>query len=157
MEQLNPDVLGGIATITDTTVTIFGATYSRDLVTMALMAILFFLGVIIGCVLKLNGSAKPLPVLLSSIIVFFLSTPISARVLSGNWGETPISALDQVINWIAASGPLPNTFFAFGVVMVFGLMSWPLLNQGIKLLRWLLNKNGPPSASPPAASPATPG
>jgi hypothetical protein len=161
MEQLNPNALDAIAAITDRSIVIFGATYSRELVTMALMAVLFFLGVIIGFVLKLNGEAKPLPVLLGSIVVFFLSSPVSARVLSGNWGETPISALDQVVNWIAASGPLPNTFFAFGVVMVFGLMSWPMLQLLIKWLRRILalgeGRIAPPPANPPAAPPATPG
>ena len=149
MELTNPDVLNSIATIADNRIEIFGNFYSRDIVIMAVMAVLFFLGVIIGCVLKLNGKAHPLEVVLASIFVFFLSTPVSARILSGDWGTTTIGAIDQTIEWIKNAGPMPNAFFAFGVVMIFGLMSWPLFQLVLRFLRRMLafldSKAKPPS------------
>ncbi len=157
MERLSPQTLDAIKSITDSNIAIFGTEVSRDVVTMGLLAILFFLGTAIGCVLKLNGDATPGKVMLGSIVVFFLSSPVSARVLSGNWGQTPISALDQVVNWVAASGPMPNAFFAFGVVMVFGLMSWPILQLGIKGLRKIIAIGDSKVSPPPASPPATPG
>jgi uncharacterized membrane protein len=151
MEHLNPDTLNGITALTNNRIEIFGGSYSRDIVIMAVMAVLFFLGVIIGCVLKLNGKARPLEVLLGSIFVFFLSTPVSARVLSGDWGTTTIGAVDQIIEWIKNSGEMPNAFFAFGVVMIFGLMSWPLFQLVLRFLRRMLafldTKAKPPAGS----------
>jgi hypothetical protein len=156
MDRFNPQTLDAITTITNQNIAIFGTELSRDLLTMGLLAILFFMGTAIGCVLKLNGEVTPAKVMLGSIVVFFLSSPVSARVLSGNWGQTPISALDQVVNWVAASGPMPNAFFAFGLVMVFGLMSWPILQLGINGLRRVIaigdSKITPPPATPPATS-----
>ncbi len=156
MDLINPDTLNTIATLTNNRVDIFGHSVSREIVIMAVMAILFFLGVLIGCVLKLNGRARPLDVVLASILVFFLSTPVSARVLAGNWGTTTIGAVDQTIDWIKNAGPVPNAFFAFGVVMAFGLMSWPLFQLVLRLLRRALSvvdkKTNPPTG--PGGAPA---
>ncbi len=154
MEHLNPDTLNGISALTNNRIEIFGGTYSRDIVIMAVMAVLFFLGVIIGCVLKLNGKARPLEVLLGSIFVFFLSTPVSARVLSGDWGATTIGAVDQIIEWIKNSGKMPNTFFAFGIVMVFGLMSWHIFQLVVRVVKWWIaffDRNGRPPTGPDGA------
>jgi hypothetical protein len=139
MEPLNPETLNGITALANSNISLFGQSLPREIVIIGVSAALFFLGVVVGCVLKLNGSARALDVVLASILVFFLSTPVSARIMNGDWGGTTIGAVDQTLDWIKNAGPVPNTFFAFGVVMVFGLMSWPLFQLVIRVLRRALS------------------
>lgn len=156
MEPLNPDTLNNITALTNNHIDLFGQSLPREIVIIGVSAILFFLGVITGCVLKLNGKARVVDVVLASVLVFFLSTPVSARMMNGDWGGTTIGAVDQTIDWIRNAGPVPNAFFAFGVVMVFGLMSWPLFQLVIRVLRralsFLDSKAKPPSG--PGREPA---
>lgn len=129
-----PDIQGLI----DNPVVLFGLTLSRDAAPVLLIAVLFFVGAGIGCALKLNGTAHPLRVLLGAIPVFLLSVPASARLVGGQWGTSSIAPLDQVLRWVENSGPLPRAFFAFGVVMLLGMLSWHILQLIIRLARRLL-------------------
>jgi hypothetical protein len=139
MEHLNPDTLNGITALTNNRIEIFGGSYSREMIIVAVMAILYFLGVLIACILKLNGKARALDVFLASILVFFLSSPVSIRLLNGDWAVSKIAVVDEIVKWVANSGPVPNAFFAFGVIMAFGLMSWPLFQLLLRVLRRILS------------------
>ena len=144
----SPDALGAIeATIV--IIELFGFELARTTALLLIAALLFFFGVALSCILRLNGKVHWSKVFLSSIVVFCLASPAWAFTLEGNWSNaSTMPVLDGVFRWLEGSGPMPRNLFAVGIVILMGMMSWPLMNRVLKFARSKIN--------PPAKTPAAP-
>lgn len=108
---------------------ILGYDVTRDVAVTALAALLFFLGVAIACLARLNGETHWSRAALVSVPMFLLASPAWTYTLSGAWGRAEMPLLDQI--FAAASeggGPLPLRLFALGIVILMGVLAWPLFN-----------------------------
>ena len=145
---LSYDALGAI----ETTIVLsegIGFEISRTAALLILAALLFFFGVALSCILRLNGQVHWSKVFLTSIVVFCLASPAWAYTLEGNWSRvSTMPVLDGVFQWLEGSGPMPRNLFAIGIVILMGMMSWPLMNRVLKFARSKIN---PPGPKPPAA------
>ncbi|MEP2145222.1 MAG: hypothetical protein ABJI45_05765 [Paracoccaceae bacterium] len=144
-----PEALGAIeATIV--IIELFGLELARTTALLILAAMLFFFGVALSCFLRLNGKVHWSKVFLSSIVVFCLASPAWAFTLEGNWSQaSSMPVLDGVFRWIEGSGPMPRNLFAVGIVILMGMMSWPLMNRVLKYAR---SKITPPPKTPAATA-----
>lgn len=127
---------------------IFGFELARATALLIVAALLFFFGVALSCILRLNGKIHWSKVFLSSIVVFCLASPAWAYTLEGNWSEaSSMPVLDGVFRWLEGSGPMPSNLFAVGIVILMGMMSWALMNRVLKFARSKIN---PPTKTPAA-------
>jgi hypothetical protein len=79
---------------------IFDVELARATALLIIAALLFFFGVALSCILRLNGKVHWSKVFLSSIVVFCLASPAWAYTLEGNWSEaSSMPVLDGVFRW----------------------------------------------------------
>lgn len=142
---LPPEIIDAIQA-TQVFVHLFGIELTRPIALLGLAAVLFYFGVALSFVLRLNGSVHWSRVLAASIVVFFLCSPAWSYTLEGNWRDASMPLLDDVFRWASGAAPLPRNLFALGLVILMGMMSWPLMFFIVSSARRLLRPSDPPAA-----------
>ncbi len=146
-----PDLLTGV-------VEFIGMPMHKDIALIVVAAGCFFLGVVISCLMPEVKPGQRRRTLLSAPMTFLLTSPIWFTLLSGDLIRTSIAPIDSFLAFAMGSGGVRAQMFAFGVVMVIGLLAAPIL-QGIsnlfqKILQVAGGKaSGDQGATPPASSP----
>ncbi|NSX54503.1 hypothetical protein [Parasulfitobacter algicola] len=137
-----------------TLVSFAGIDMSRELAVIVLAACVFAFGVMVACVLKLNGKTHWSKVGVASVVMFFLSSPAWSFTLSGDWGSSPMPVLDQILAYADGAAPLSKKMFALGIVMMMGTLSWPIFNALRTILMKFVRSKDPtnPGGGTPAPS-----
>jgi hypothetical protein len=116
----------GVREMTEQVLTVLGVSLSREAATFTLFFVLFFLGVVIALVMRLNRDAPWHHLLLGSVPVALIASPSAAQVIAGGRLMANSNLLDRLVDWLNGDSPLSAAFFWFGAVILLGMLSWPV-------------------------------
>lgn len=75
---------------------------------------------------------------LVGVVVFFLTQPAQAYVLTHNWSNSPLTPFDWMKEILSGSGRLQLQCFAFGLVAFFGVVSFDIFMRVQSLVTGIL-------------------
>ncbi len=108
----------------------------------------FFFGVFVSLVLSVTSTkndAKPgiiantLTRFLTGAIVFFISSPVQAWVITHNWANSPYTPFDWLQDVLQGAGSIQIQAFAYGLIMLLGVISFDLFRV---IRQWALKVMG---------------
>jgi hypothetical protein len=134
MEPLDPTLLNSIA---EATHRVDAIADGRALSVFLYSAAAFFFGVLVSLILSLvyagKDAPRPLPLALTrfmvGVLVFFVTSPAQAYVLTTNWAESALTPFDWLREMLRGSGALQLQAFAYGLIMLLGAISFDLFRM----------------------------
>jgi hypothetical protein len=114
-------------------ITIFGIEQSRDTWAWMIVFFAFFLGVVIGIILRVSPG-RWYEALAAAIPVSLFALPVSAHTLFGDRGEGVPNRLDQIADILGARQmtQTESVFLWLGVVMLCGMLAPRILGFLLK-------------------------
>ncbi|MEP4195366.1 MAG: hypothetical protein ABJL99_06985 [Aliishimia sp.] len=125
------DIVSGV-------VDVVGLELHKDVALVIVAAGCFFLGVILNCMMPEVSPAHRRRSLLSAPMSFFLTSPLWFTLLSGDLIKTSIAPIDSFLAFAMGSGGVRAQMFAFGIVMVMGMLAAPILSFVTDIVKKLM-------------------
>ncbi len=126
---------GGISEMTESVLRIAGQDLGREAATYAAFFLLFFIGVAFGIVLRLNGGARWYQAIVGSVPVGLIASPSVSQAMSGGRLAVNSNLIDRLADWLNGNSDLSAGFFWFGAVLLFGMLSWQVLQMVLRLAK----------------------
>lgn len=152
-QRIPADDIAPQADIVTGMVELVGMTLHKDIALIIVAAGCFFIGVVISCMMPEVSRDHRRKTLLSAPLSFFLLAPLWFTLLSGDLITTSIAPIDSFLAFAMDDGGVRAQMFAFGLVMMMGVLAAPILSTitGIvhRVMAMLGQKATPAAPSPP--------
>ncbi len=138
-----------------TKVDFMGYIVEKDLILVLIAAVVFIIGLAIGCYLPNRRKNHRKNSLLCAPITFLITAPIWISLMKGQIMPTNIAVIDAILGRAIRPGEIFSQLFALGVVMLMGSKAWQIYRLVNKVWQRILTFIGNLAQKGVAPGPST--